>query len=198
MRSISVNQTGNSRVLGICVIAFLAMATVATASAQVMANPPYSVSVFATSVPHVYFQPDSITLWNGRVFIGYGNNATPDGKSGHSTIVEYAMDGTVLHKLNIKGHNDGLKVDPKTNLLWSLQNEDANPYLLIIDPRNWSSKKYTFAKPAHGGGYDDMTFHRRRCLHQLFESIEQSQYQAGYCQGHSGWQQSCGNSGASR
>ena len=158
MRSIPANQTGNSRVIGICVMAFLAMATVATASAQVIANPPYSVSVFATSVPHVYFQPDSITLWNGRVFIGYGNNATPDGKSGHSTIVEYAMDGTVLHKLNVKGHNDGLKVDPKTNLLWSLQNEDANPYLLIIDPRNWSSKKYTFAKPAHGGGYDDMTF----------------------------------------
>ena len=47
MRSISANQTGNSRVIGICVIAFLAMATVATASAQVIANPPYSVSVFA-------------------------------------------------------------------------------------------------------------------------------------------------------
>jgi len=64
----------------------------------------------------------------------------------------------VLHKMNIKGHNDGLKVDPRTNLLWSLQNEDANPYLLIIDPSNWKWKKYTFAKPAHGGGYDDVTF----------------------------------------
>jgi hypothetical protein len=49
-------------------------------------------------------------------------------------------------------------VNPKTNLLWALQNEDARPNLLIIDPKNWNSKKYTFAKPAHGGGYDDMAF----------------------------------------
>jgi hypothetical protein len=135
----------------------LAMGTVVTASAQVTAVPPYTVSVFATSVPHVYFQPDSITFWNNRVFIGYGNNAGTKG-GGHSTIVEYAMDGTVLHKVIVSGHNDGLKVDPKTNLLWAMQNEDANPNLVIIDPRNWSSKVYGFAKPAHGGGYDDISF----------------------------------------
>jgi hypothetical protein len=159
MRSVSVTQIGElwSRVFGICLILSLAMAASATAAAQVAAVPPYTVSVFATSVPHVYYQPDSITLWNGRVFIGYGNNAKTTG-GGHSTIVEYAMDGTVLHKMNVKGHNDGLKVDPKTNLLWAMQNEDANPNLVIIDPRNWNWKKYTFAKPAHGGGYDDMTF----------------------------------------
>ena len=159
MRSVSMTRTGNlrSQAFAICGILCLAMATPATAAAQVTAVPPYTVSVFATSVPHVYYQPDSITLWNGRVFIGYGNNAKTTG-GGHSTIVEYAMDGTVLHKLNVKGHNDGLKVDPKTNLLWALQNEDANPNLVIIDPGNWSSKRYTFAKPAHGGGYDDMSF----------------------------------------
>ncbi len=159
MKSVSVTQIDElwSRVFGICLILFLAMAATATAAAQVAAVPPYTVSVFATSVPHVYYQPDSITLWNGQVFIGYGNNAGTKG-SGHSTIVEYAMDGTVLHKMNVRGHNDGLKVDPKTNLLWALQNEDANPNLVIIDPRNWSWKRYTFAKPAHGGGYDDMSF----------------------------------------
>jgi hypothetical protein len=159
MRSVSVTQRGNlwSRVFGICGILFLAMAATMTAAAQVTAAPPYTVSVFATSVPHVYYQPDSITLWNGRVFIGYGNNAKTTG-GGHSTIVEYAMDGTVLHKMNVKGHNDGLKVDPKTNLLWAMQNEDANPNLVIIDPSTWKSKKYTFAKPAHGGGYDDIAF----------------------------------------
>jgi len=159
MRSVSVTPTGNlwSQVFAICGILCLAIASAATAAAQVTAVPPYTVSVFATSVPHVYYQPDSITLWNGRVFIGYGNNAKTTG-GGHSTIVEYALDGTVLHKMNVKGHNDGLKVDPKTNLLWALQNEDANPNLVIIDPRNWSSKRYTFAKPAHGGGYDDMSF----------------------------------------
>jgi hypothetical protein len=159
MKSVSVTQIDElwSRIFGICLILFLAMAATATAAAQVAAVPPYTVSVFATSVPHVYYQPDSITLWNGNVFIGYGNNAKTTG-GGHSTIVEYAMDGTVLHKMNVRGHNDGLKVDPKTNLLWALQNEDANPNLVIIDPRNWSWKRYTFAQPAHGGGYDDMSF----------------------------------------
>src|SRR5579863_1542097 len=149
------NRRGNSCVFGICLMVFFAIATIA--SAQVTAVAPYTVSVFATSDAHVYFQPDSITLWNDRVFVGYGNNAGTKG-GGHSTIVEYAMDGTVLHKVIVSGHNDGLKVDPKTNLLWAMQNEDANPNLVIIDPRNWSSKKYTFAKPAHGGGYDDIAF----------------------------------------
>jgi hypothetical protein len=159
MRSICVTRPGKlwSQFFGICGILFLAMAATMSAAAQVTAAPPYTVSVFATSVPHVYYQPDSITLWNGRVFIGYGNNAGTTG-GGHSTIVEYAMDGTVLHKVRVRGHNDGLKVDPKTNLLWALQNEDANPNLVIIDPSTWKSKKYTFAKPAHGGGYDDMAF----------------------------------------
>jgi len=159
MRSLSVTRTAClwSPVFAVCAILCLAMAATTTTAAQVTAVQPYTVSVFATSVPHVYYQPDSIALWNGRVFIGYGNNAKPTG-GGHSTIVEYALDGTVLHKMNVKGHNDGLKVDPKTNLLWALQNEDANPNLVIIDPRNWGSKRYTFAKPAHGGGYDDMTF----------------------------------------
>jgi hypothetical protein len=147
-----------SRVFSIWAILFLTTATATWAAEPAKATHPYTVSVFATSVPHVYYQPDSITVWNRNVFVGYGNNATPDGLKGHSTIVEYAMDGTVLHKMNIKGHNDGLKVDPRTNLLWALQNEDANPYLLVIDPRNWKRKKYTFAKPAHGGGYDDMVF----------------------------------------
>lgn len=158
MRSTYATRTGTlwSQVLAICGIVFLTMT--ATVAAQVTATPPYTVSVFATSVPHVYFQPDSIAVWNGRVFIGYGNNAKPDGSSGSSTIVEYAMNGTVLHKVTVKGHNDGLKVDPRTNLLWALQNEDARPNLVIIDPTTWQSKKYTFAKPAHGGGYDDMAF----------------------------------------
>jgi hypothetical protein len=160
MRSKGANPTCSLRyrLFGICGMLFLVLASITTADAQVTATPPYTVSVFATSVPHVYYQPDSIAVWNNSVFIGYGNNAKPDGTFGFSTIVEYSMDGKVLHKMKVKGHNDGLKVDPKRNLLWAMQNEDANPYLLIIDPKNWHSKKYTFEKPAHGGGYDDMSF----------------------------------------
>ena len=160
MRLINANPIGSlrSRLLGISGMLFLTAVSIATADAQVTATPPYTVSVFATSVPHVYYQPDSIAVWNNRVFIGYGNNAKPDGTSGFSTIVEYDMSGKVLHKVKIRGHNDGLKVDPKTNLLWAMQNEDARPNLVIIDPSTWESKKYTFAKPDHGGGYDDIAF----------------------------------------
>lgn len=140
------------------VFAVLFSAMVSTARAQVTAVPPYSASTFATSMKPHYYQPDSIAIWNDRVFIGYGNNAKPDGSFGSSTIVEYAMDGSVIQTFKVKGHNDGLKVDPKTNLVWALQNEDARPNLVILDPKNGRTKKYTFAKPAHGGGYDDIVF----------------------------------------
>jgi hypothetical protein len=59
----------------------------------------------------------------------------------------------------VKGHNDGLKVDPVTHKLWALQNEDASPNLVIIDPETQrQSRAYTFSATAHGGGYDDMVF----------------------------------------
>jgi hypothetical protein len=126
--------------------------------AQVQAKQPYSVSVFASSVPHVYYQPDSIAQWKDKVFVGYGNNAKPDGSGGSSTIVEYSLSGQYIKKYKIKGHNDGLKVNAKTGDLWAMQNEDANPNLVIIDPSTGNMKKYTFDKPAHGGGYDDIAF----------------------------------------
>jgi len=77
MSSVFANRSGNSYLFGICLMIFFAIATIA--SAQVTAVAPYTVSVFATSDAHVYFQPDSITLWNNRVFIGYGNNAGTKG-----------------------------------------------------------------------------------------------------------------------
>jgi hypothetical protein len=135
-------------------ILFLTLA----ATAQVTASTPYTVSVFATSVSGVYFQPDSIAAVDGHIFIGFGNNAPPDGSSGHSNIVEYDRNGNVLRMYTVKGHNDGLKVDPKTKLLWAMQNEDANPNLVIINPETGSQTLYTFGPTPHGGGYDDMAF----------------------------------------
>jgi hypothetical protein len=158
MKSMRRTTIDNFRFHFMTVFSVLFSALVSTAWAQVTAVPPYSVSTFATSMKPHYYQPDSIAVWNDRVFIGYGNNAKPDGTFGSSTLVEYAMDGSVIQTFKIKGHNDGLKVDPKTNLLWALQNEDAHPNLVILDPKNGRTKKYTFAKPAHGGGYDDIEF----------------------------------------
>jgi hypothetical protein len=39
-----------------------------------------------------------------------------------------------------------------------MQNEDANPNLVIIDPVAHTQKVYTFGPTAHGGGYDDIAF----------------------------------------
>ena len=75
-----------------------------------------------------------------------------------SQIVEYSSAGKVKRNLTVTGHNDGLRFDPTTHQLWALQNEDANPSLLVIDPITGFTVQYTFAaKPSHGG-YDDMVF----------------------------------------
>jgi len=144
-----------SRVITLCAVPLVTLAAIG----QVKAALPYSVSTFATSVPGVYYQPDSIAVLAGHIFIGYGNNAAPDGSDGRtSTIVEYDFNGNVITTYVVKGHNDGLKVDPKTQQLWALQNEDGSPNLVIIDPVTRGRKIYTFGPTAHGGGYDDMAF----------------------------------------
>jgi len=68
------------------------------------------------------------------------------------------MDGTIVHTYTVLGHNDGLKVDPVTQRLWAIQNEDANANLVIIDPETHEQKLYTFGPTLHGGGYDDLVF----------------------------------------
>lgn len=141
--------------LVICSVLLTALAAVG----QVTATVPYTVSTFATGVAGTYFQPDSIALLDGHVFIGYGNGAAPDGSDGKSsTIVEYKMNGDVVATFSVVGHNDGLRVNPQTKLLWAMQNEDGNPNLAIIDPSAGTQTVYTFGPAPHGGGYDDIAF----------------------------------------
>jgi len=142
------------RMTSLCVFLLLA----GTAFGQVTALPPYTVSVFATGVQGLYFNPDSITMLDGHVFIGFGNNAPPDGSSGHSNIVEYDLSGNVITTYTVKGHNDGLRANPQTHLIWAMQNEDANPNLVIIDPAHHTQTLYKFGPTPHGGGYDDIAF----------------------------------------
>jgi hypothetical protein len=121
---------------------------------------PYRLRVFAKGTG-CCSQPDSIALSarGDAVFIGYGNGVAKDGSDGKtSTIVEYTLDGQVVQKFSVPGHNDGLKVDPTTGLLWALQNEDGNPNLVIINPGSGAQNAYTFAPTPHGGGYDDIAF----------------------------------------
>lgn len=142
-------------------MALLLAACVIPASAQSpTAEKGYSISVFAKGVKGKYTVPDSIAVLRDRIFIGYGDGNDPTGADGKSNqIIEYTKDGRIVHIFTVVGHNDGLKVDPYTGKLWAMQNEDANPNLVIIDPETQEQKLYTFdAPPTAGGGYDDITF----------------------------------------
>ena len=112
--------------------------------AQPQAVAPYHLSVFATA-PAGLSAPDSIAVLGDRVFIGYGDNHAPDGSDGlNSQVVEYTMDGSVVHIYTVHGHNDGIKIDPITHKVWAMQNEDANPNLVIIAPKSQQQKMFTF------------------------------------------------------
>jgi hypothetical protein len=129
------------------------------AAASVLSVAPgYTVTTFATS-PSGASQPDSIAADRTHVYVGFGNGVAKDGSDGKSsTIVEYTSTGAVVQTFSVPGHNDGLKVDPRTHLVWALQNEDGNPNLVIINPRAGTQKEYTFGPVADGGGFDDITF----------------------------------------
>jgi sugar lactone lactonase YvrE len=120
--------------------------------------PGYHVTIFATE-PSNASQPDSIAVDGQHIFVGYGNGVAKDGSDGKSsTIVEYTAAGSVVQTFSVPGHNDGLKVDPQTHLVWALQNEDGNPNLVVIDPAKGTQTQYTFGPVANGGGFDDITF----------------------------------------
>src|ERR1700692_1321552 len=148
------NRSVPAVTLAACVIS---AAAVVPAFAQTAA-PPYKLSVFA-SAPSGSSAPDSIAVLRDHVFVGYGDGNLPNGSDGKSTqIVDYAMDGMVQYTYTVKGHNDGLKFDPSTHLLWAIQNEDSNASLVIINPVTHQQTLYTFGSALHGGGYDDVVF----------------------------------------
>ncbi len=145
------------------VSALLCTLALPSAHAQAAATMPvaakgYTVSVFARGGQ--YTAPDSIAVDRGHIFVGYGDDNLPDGSDGKSTqVVQYSMAGAVEWIYTVKGHNDGLKVDPYQHYLWALQNEDANPNAVAINYTTHQQTSFTFAAaPPHGGGYDDIVF----------------------------------------
>jgi len=130
----------------------------AATTALPVAASGYRVSLFAAGTM-AYSKPDSIAADTQHVFIGYQNLGNADG-SNHkpSTVVEYSLLGQVIHTFSVPGHNDGLRIDPYTGLLWATSNEDANALLTTINPTTRSLITYRFPQTAHGGGYDDMAF----------------------------------------
>lgn len=125
---------------------------------RVAALPQFQVSVFAKA-GNGYTNPDSLALDGNHVFVAYQNHTAKDGTDAKtSTVVEYDLAGKVVKTFSVAGHNDGLKVDPQTHVVWAMSNEDGNPKLTTLDPNSGSRKVYTFGKTAHGGGFDDVVF----------------------------------------
>jgi hypothetical protein len=124
------------------------------AAAQVAVS-PYKLSVFATGATG-NTQPDSIAQWRDSIIVGFGNGIAKDGSDGKSsTIVQYSLSGKVQRSFSVKGHNDGIRLVGE-NELWCLQNEDANPNLVVIDLTSGQQFFFAFPTPPHGGGYDDL------------------------------------------
>jgi len=150
MKSFSVSRS--------LLTSLIVAAAAATPALAQQATAPYKLSVFATA-PQGSSAPDSVAVLRDSVFVGYGDGNLPDGSDGKSTqIVEYGLDGSVRHTYTVKGHNDGVKVNPRTHHIWAIQNEDASPNLVIINPETHAQREYQFGPTPHGGGYDDLVF----------------------------------------
>jgi hypothetical protein len=79
--------------------------------------------------------PDSITVGGGSIWVSYTNGADSTGLNGSSTVVQYDLNGSIRKTFTIAGSVDGLKIEPKTGLVWALQNQDGNSTLTLIDPK---------------------------------------------------------------
>ena len=139
-----------------CLLTLFFAANPGAAAVLPTAVPPYTVAVFASGSGDLS-SPDSIAFTSTNVFVGFGNGVAKDGSDGKSSsIVMYDLQGTPVTTFSVKGHNDGLRIDRKGKL-WSMQNEDGNPNLVIIDPRTGNQTLIT-TPATNGGGYDDITF----------------------------------------
>jgi hypothetical protein len=118
----------------------------------------FTVCLFAhatTTANH----PDSIVVSGSHVFIGWQNITAKDGTDTKtSTIAEYTTGGKMLKSWSVRGHTDGMRMDPSTHLLWVMCDEDGNPRLFTIAPAGSAVTEYTLPPTPHGGGFDDIQF----------------------------------------
>jgi hypothetical protein len=127
------------------------------------ASPPYTLGTFKGSAPSGLTSPDDIAVSadGADLWVGYGNGAATDGSKGSSNVVEYNIaTGTVMQNITlpIPGHIDGLKIDPATGEVWTNINEDANPKVVIINPKNGKAQTFTVSSSLITGGVDDLVF----------------------------------------
>lgn len=118
-----------------------------------------SISTFATP-PNGASGLDSITIAGKYVFVEYGNGVDSTRMvPGNSTIIQYDKAGNFVHAYSIAGSVDGLKFNPETGMVWTLQNQDARSSLTLIDPNTQTiAAHFDYANPSTSRGYDDVVF----------------------------------------
>jgi hypothetical protein len=154
-----IYSLSGARIAQLSCIAFGLLGFSQTVQAQpTTTSSDYTVSVFANA-PNGLSNPDSITSFQGTIFVEYANGTQPDGTGGDSTIVQFSSTGSVLKTYQVVGKSDGMKFNPFDGKIWCLRDEDSNPALTLIDPVAGTQTDYTYAEPTlHGGGYDDVVF----------------------------------------
>ncbi len=97
-------------------------------------------------------------MTDDAIWVSYANGADSTGLSGSSTVVEYGFSGRVRHTFSIPGSVDGLKVDPRSGLVWAMQNQDGNSTLTLIDPDEGIVRARPFSMPSGLRHADTMTW----------------------------------------
>jgi hypothetical protein len=136
-----------------------------TAAAGIATLPGISVCLLipATSTAN---HPDNVVYGAGKIWIGWQNITAKDGTDAKpSTIGEYTTAGKLVKSWTLGGpgagtgcHTDGMRMNPATNVLWVMCNEDGSPRLFTIDPASSTATQITLPKTPHGGGFDDIQF----------------------------------------
>lgn len=140
-------------------LAFGGLAAACSSARAGLAVASNDVAMPFASAPAGATKADSVAADGPNIFIGFGNGGAPDGSDGgSSTIAQYTTAGALVQTFSVPGHNDGLRVDPSTHLLWAVQNEDGNAQLQVINTTTGTKTGYAFSSAAHGGGYDDLVF----------------------------------------
>ena len=121
-----------------------------------------SVTVFAVGTDVNATAPDSIAVTENSIWVSYANGADSTGLNGSSTVVENDFLGKVLQTFIVRGSVDGLKVDPRTGLVWALQNQDGNSTLTLINPVTGTASLFFYAVMSSTRGYDDVVFQGNR------------------------------------
>ena len=138
----------------------VALCAASTASAASVRR----ITVFAEGAAVNATGPDSIAVTDESLWISYANGADSTGLSGSSTVVEYTFSGAVRHTFSIKGSVDGLKADPRTGVVWAMQNQDGHSTLTLLDPDAGivPGSPFQYAVTSSTRGYDDVVFRGNR------------------------------------